>query len=62
MLSEKIKRYIAEAGLKQNAIADKANLSPCIFSAMLSGKRRITAEEYFAICQALGVELEMFAE
>lgn len=60
MLNERIKSYIADAGLKQSAIADKANISQSTFSTMLSGKRKITAEEYFAICKALGVGLETF--
>ena len=60
MLGEKIKQYIANSGYKFGVIAEKAGVSANVFSAMVNGKRKITAEEYFAICKALGVELEYF--
>ena len=62
MLSEKIKKYIANSGYKINAIAERAGLPANTFSAMINGKRKITAEEYFAICKALGVALDYFTE
>lgn len=60
MTGELIKKYIQENGLKLKAIAEKVNIKENTFSAMLSGKRRITAEEYFAICNALNVDTNTF--
>lgn len=61
MLGEKIKAYIIERGLKIGAVAEKVGIPMNTFSAMMNGKRKITAEEYFAICVALGVPLDTFA-
>ena len=61
MLYEKIKAYIEESGLKFGAIAERIGMPMNTFSAMMNGKRKITAEEYFAICKALDVPLEKFA-
>lgn len=61
MLCERIKKYIEESGFKLTAIAEKVNIPMNTFSAMMNGKRKITAEEYFAICRALNVPLDQFA-
>lgn len=60
MLWKKIREYIESNGLKHGVIAKKSNLSLQSFSAMLNGKRKITADEYFMICQALGVPVNYF--
>ena len=61
MLSERIRAYIEESGVKFGVIAERIGIPMNTFSAMMNGKRKITAEEYFAICRALGVPLEQFA-
>lgn len=60
MLGIRIKEYIEKSGLKLSAIADKIGIPMNTFSTMMNGKRKITAEEYFAICKALNVPLEQF--
>ena len=53
-LAEKIK----EKGLKQKYVADKANvpgLTRQKLSAVCSGRRHITVEEYIAVCKVIGV-------
>lgn len=57
-----IKEYIQKAGLKQNVIAQRAKIPENVFSAILNGKRKITVEEYFAICDALQVPISTFKE
>ncbi len=59
-MGAKIKLNIQEEGLKFKAIADRVGIPLNIFSAMLNGKRKITADEYVAICRALNVPLEKF--
>ena len=61
LLGTQIKSYISERGLKMSVIAEKANIPTSTFSAMMNDKRKITAEEYFAICTALNVSLDKFA-
>jgi len=56
-MGTKIKKYLEEKGIKQGVIAKRINVSDGTFSDMLRGKRKITAEEYLAICEALGVDL-----
>ena len=60
MLGVRIREYIVESGMKLGAVAEKANIPMNTFSAMMNGKRKITAEEYFDICKILGVPLEKF--
>ena len=60
MLGFQIKDYMTKQGLKYGSIAEKAGIPFNIFSAMINGKRKITAEEYFSICNALDVPLEQF--
>lgn len=60
MLGVKVKEYIVQTGLKIGVVAERAGIPVNTFSAMLNGKRRITAEEYFSICNALNVPLEKF--
>ena len=60
MLGFRIKEYISQCGLKFGVVADRAGIPLNVFSAMINGKRKITAEEYFSICKALGVPLEQF--
>lgn len=61
MLGTEIRNYISEVGLKMSAVAEKANIPTNTFSAMMNDKRKITVEEYFAICKALNVTLDKFA-
>lgn len=60
MLGTAIKAHIDSEGLKMKAVAEKADIPLNIFSAIVNEKRKITAEEYFAICAALNVPLETF--
>lgn len=60
MLGVRIREYIIETGLKLGSVADAAGIPMNTFSAMMNGKRKITAEEYFTICGVLGVPLEKF--
>lgn len=60
MLGKRIKSYISETGLKFNSVSEKIGVPMNTFSAMMNGKRKITAEEYFSICKALGVPVEKF--
>lgn len=62
MLGKNIKAYMDAEGLKATVIAGKAGIKDPIFSAMVNEKRKISAEEYFAICRALNVPLDRFVE
>ena len=50
---QKIKLYINEAGFKQGRIAEKAGYDEKKFSAMMTGKRKVYADDLERICRAL---------
>lgn len=62
MLGELIKRYLDENGIKYTFVANEIGVAKNVLSAMLSGKRKITAEEYISICTAIKVDTSYFAE
>lgn len=60
MKGSDIKVYMAENGLKQTHIAEKAGIPKPIFCMMLNDKRKIEVNEYMRICDAIGVPLDQF--
>lgn len=52
---ERIRKYIQEAGLKQYVVAEWAGFTKKQFSAMMTGRRKIYAEDIERICSALKV-------
>lgn len=59
---EKVRDYIDTNHLKQKSVAECAGIPNVMFSAMLSGKRKMYAEDLKAICLALGVPASTFIE
>jgi len=55
MINETLKQYLDDNGLKYKYIARKANIPRPRFSYMVNGKRTMTTEEYFKICDVLGI-------
>lgn len=56
MLSTKIKKYLVENGIKQIFLSEKTGIPISKLNAMLNGKRKIPAEDYFLICEALNID------
>ena len=61
-MNSKIKKYLDENGIKQKFLQQKLGMSVSSCNAMLNGNRGISAEEYFKICEALGVPLDYFKD
>lgn len=59
-LAENINSYLEENYISQKLIVDKTGMTQNAVSLALSGKRKITADEYISICRALNVPLETF--
>lgn len=55
MVADRINSIIADAGLDPKYLADKIGIGEQVLSAMLSGQRQISAEEFYAICLALNM-------
>jgi transcriptional regulator with XRE-family HTH domain len=62
LVYEKVKAYMTEHGIKQNAIAVKCDLSASTFNAIMNGKRKMYAEDLRNICYALEVSPEIFID
>lgn len=56
----KIKEYIKKRGIRQTFLQRLLGISPSSCSAMLNGKRGISVDEYFTICNVLNVPLDYF--
>ena len=54
-LRETIKSLIAESGMKQKVVAERAGFTEQMMTDMLNGRKVIKAEFVPAICLALGV-------
>ena len=55
-----IKKYLIENGLKQSYLSEKTGIPSPILNMILNDNRKIEANEYMRICDALGVPLEQF--
>lgn len=62
-IADNTRRIIAERGLKNRAVAEKAGFSENQFSAILNKRRVVRDVDVIAIAQALGVTPnELFAD
>jgi DNA-binding Xre family transcriptional regulator len=53
MVHEKVKEHIRKMEVKQNWLARRMNLTDGALSLMLSGKRKMTADELERLCAIL---------
>ena len=61
-VSKKVRTFLEENRMIQKEIARKANIPYPAFNAMMTGRRKMYAEDLCAICYALNVKPEMFIE
>jgi plasmid maintenance system antidote protein VapI len=62
MLYELIRQHIDTRGIKHAYVADEIGVARNVLSSMLTGKRKITAEEYILICNAINTDTNYIAE
>lgn len=60
LMHEKLKTYIKDHGLSQRIIAENAGWTEGKLSRTLSGQRRMTVDDYEAICRAIAVSPARF--
>lgn len=53
MVYERINAAVAKSGIKQKVIAERIGVSEQALSAMLSGRRKISVDEFFGLCLVL---------
>ena len=61
-LAAKINEYVTENKIPKKKLAERAHISMNALSLSLSGKRKLLADEYIRICDALCVPYTRFAE
>ena len=59
-VAKQIRDYIDSNNIPQNRLAERAGMNEVQLCRSLSGKRKLTVEEYANICDALCVPLERF--
>lgn len=59
---EGLNRILNDKGIKQVSVAERSGIRPDVFSKLLSGKRRIFADEMAAICHTLDMTVEEVLE
>lgn len=52
-MHERVCAAVERSGIKKKVIADRIGVSEQTFSAMLAGRRKISADEFFNLCLAL---------
>lgn len=60
VVQKAIKSYIKEHGIKIDHLAQKCDWSTSKLSAVLNGFQPINSADYGTICEALGVEYNLF--
>jgi len=59
-INEKLFDYVEKNGIKQLFISQQTDISPNAVSQILRNKRKISAEEFIEICDALGIDPNIF--
>ncbi len=59
-LSARIKAYLDDNGIKTSFLVENTGLSRIAVDGIVSGKRKITAEEFLCICDVLNVDPRIF--
>lgn len=62
MIAEHLAEFFATRGIKQKTVAEAIGMSAAAMSEMLAGRRRLSADEYVAICDFLEVPYSRFTD
>lgn len=60
MIGIKVKEYLDENGIKYSYLSEKIGMPMNTLSLLLNGKRKMSVEEYFVICEVLGLPVDTF--
>lgn len=55
-INEQLRNYIEENGLRINFLAEKCGIHEKKFYRLISGKQKMTVEEYEQICKGISVD------
>lgn len=60
MIGIKVKKYLDENGIKYSYLSEKIGMPMNTLSLLLNGKRKMSVEEYFMICEVLELPVNTF--
>lgn len=60
LIQERLIKYVSDKGIKQNVLAKKCGMTPMAVSSSMRNERRLTLEEYAAICRFFGISMDYF--
>ena len=60
MIGLKVKKYLDDNGIKYSFLSEKIGMPMNTLSYLLNGKRKMSVEEYFTICDALEIPVDSF--
>lgn len=61
-MNKKIKKFLEENNITVKELAEKSKINVRCLYDIFNANRKISAEEYIAICYALNVKMEYFIE
>lgn len=61
-MSKKIKSFLDENNISVKELAEKSKIKARVLYDIFNANRKITIEEYIAICTALNVKMEYFVD
>lgn len=61
-INERLKSILDDRGVKQAYISQKTGFSADVISRILKGNRKILADEFLTICNALSIDPNSFRE
>lgn len=59
-IEQAIKEYLKNHGIKQAFVAERCDWTKQRMNAILTGKQKISADDYAAICEAISVPYDYF--
>lgn len=59
-IEERIGAYVKENNIKQKTLSTKTGISENALSLVFNGKRKLSADEYISICDAVCVAYDKF--
>lgn len=60
LIGIKVKKYLDENGIKYSYLSEKIGMPMNTLSLLLNGKRKMSVEEYFMICEVLELPVNTF--
>lgn len=61
-IAQSLRSYLLSHGIKQTFIAEKCGWSKQKVNCIVSGKQKMSAEEFSLICKVIGAPYELFLD